>query len=149
MSTPLPFVAETGVTADLTAALLPPSTLISVLPYLPQHTEPAINLLTLPSFLKVLHTPHYSTQALLSRTLNRLMPQDGEEKERNISAIELAGMEDLAIGMASEMLESVEMSRKEHGLIGGMAGIVRDDQAEGGTRWYRDLISAWHIQLVS
>lgn len=97
----------------------------------------------------MLHTPHYSTQALLSRTLARLAPEQEEGRERSISAIELASLENLAIGMASEMLESVEMSRKEHESIGGMAGIVRDDQAGGGTRWYRDLISEWDIDLVA
>jgi ESCRT-II complex subunit VPS36 len=120
---------------------------------LPRFTNPQINLLTLPSSLKVLHTPHYSTQALLSRLLNRLNPTSSsdmdeeiqEEKEKSISVIELASIENLAIGMTSELLESVEMTRKEFGVIGGVSGIVRDDQAGGGVRWYRDLISEWHI----
>lgn len=130
-------------------ALLPPATLISILPHLPRFTDPSINLLILPSGLKVLHTPHYSTQALLSRILNRLNPStETEEKETSVSTIELASIENLAIGMAQELLESVEMARKQHGFIGGSAGIVRDDQANGGTRWYRDLISEWHIEPV-
>ena len=120
---------------------------------LPRFTNPQINLLTLPSSLKVLHTPHYSTQALLSRLLNRLNPTSSsemrletpEEKEKSISVIELASIENLAIGMTSELLESVEMTRKEFGVIGGVSGIVRDEQAGGGVRWYRDLISEWHI----
>lgn len=121
---------------------------------LPRFTNPQINLLTLPSSLKVLHTPHYSTQALLSRLLNRLNPTSSsemgletpEEKEKSISVIELASIENLAIGMTSEVLESVEMTRKEFGVIGGVSGIVRDEQAGGGVRWYRDLISEWHIE---
>jgi hypothetical protein len=68
-----------------------------------------------------------------------------KEKEKSISVIELASIENLAIGMTSELLESVEMTRKEFGVIGGVSGIVRDDQAGGGVRWYRDLISEWHI----
>jgi ESCRT-II complex subunit VPS36 len=120
---------------------------------LPRFTNPQINLLTLPSSLKVLHTPHYSTQALLSRLLNRLNPTSSsetdvdtqEEKEKSISVIELASIENLAIGMTSELLESVETTRKEFGVIGGVSGIVRDDQAGGGVRWYRDIISEWHI----
>jgi hypothetical protein len=68
-----------------------------------------------------------------------------EEKEKSISVIELASIEDLAIGMTSELLESVEMTRKEFGVIGGVSGVVRDDQAGGGVRWYRDIISEWHI----
>lgn len=144
-------------------ALLPPSTLISILPHLPRFTDPPINLLTLPSSLKVLHTPHYSTQALLLRTLNRLMPTstsineteecerstreaEVQDKERSISAIELASIESLAIGMAKEMLESAEMTQGEQ--TRGVSGIVRDDQAVGGTRWYRDLISDCQIPLV-
>lgn len=121
---------------------------------LPRFTNPQINLLTLPSSLKVLHTPHYSTQALLSRLLNRLNPSesldnpddDNPGREKSVSVIELASIENLAIGMTSELLESVEMSRKEFGIIGGVGGVVRDEQAGGGVRWYRDLISEWHIE---
>jgi len=129
-------------------ALLPPETLISILNDLPRHTNPPINLLTLPSALKVLHTPHYSTQALLSRLLTRLQPSPSEkEYEESISVIELASAENLAIGITKEMLESVEMSRKEFGWQ-GVGGVVRDDQASGGVRWYRDIISEWTIDLV-
>ena len=146
-----PFYSFYGQTDRI--ALLPPNTLISILGDLPRFTNPQINLLTLPSSLKVLHTPHYSTQALLSRLLNRLNPSSSsdmdvetqEEKEKSISVIDLASIENLAIGMTSELLESVEMTRKEFGVIGGVSGIVRDDQAGGGVRWYRDLISEWHI----
>lgn len=126
---------------------------------LPRFTNPQINLLTLPSSLKVLHTPRYSTQAFLSRLLNHLNPassttesqviteiESPEEREKSVSVIELASIEELAIGMTKELLESVEMSRKEYGIIGGVGGVVRDDQAGGGTRWYRDLISEWHIE---
>jgi ESCRT-II complex subunit VPS36 len=128
-------------------ALLPPETLISILNDLPSHTNPQINVLTLPSALKVLHTPHYSTQALLSRLLTRLQP-DEKEYEESISVIELASAESLAIGITKEMLESVEMTRKEYGVIGGVGGVVRDDQASGGVRWYRDLISEWTIDRI-
>jgi ESCRT-II complex subunit VPS36 len=96
-----------------------------------------------------LHTPHFSTQALLSRILSRLNPGEeysSREKEESVSAIELASIENIAIGMAKELLESVEMTRKEYGAIGAVGGIVRDDQAEGGARWYRDIISDWHIE---
>lgn len=128
--------------------------MISILGDLPRFTNPQINFLTLPSSLKVLHTPHYSTQALLSRLLNRLNSTSSselgletqEEKEKSISVIELASIENLAIGMTSELLESVEMTRKEFGVIGDVSGIVRDEQAGGGVRWYRDLISEWHIE---
>jgi hypothetical protein len=83
--------------------------------------------------------------------------EDGQE--RSISAIELASIENLAIGMAKEMLESAEMvahteytgytGQSGQDLMGGMTGLVRDDQAVGGTRWYRDLISDCHIQLIT
>jgi ESCRT-II complex subunit VPS36 len=108
--------------------------------------------LTLPSGLKVLHTPNFSTQALLSRILARLDPNSisktETEKEASISVIELARVEGLAIGMTKELLESVEMTRKEYGGIESMGGVVRDDQAAGGTRWYRDIISDWHLERV-
>jgi len=65
--------------------------------------------------------------------------------EKSLSVIEVASIENLAIGMTQELLESIEMTRKEYGVIGGVGGIVRDEQAGGGVRWYRDLISEWNI----
>jgi len=65
--------------------------------------------------------------------------------EKSMSVIEVASIENLAIGITQELLESIEMTRKEYGVIGGAEGIVRDEQAGGGVRWYRDLISEWHI----
>jgi hypothetical protein len=60
----------------------------------------------------------------------------------------VASIENVAIGLAQELMESVEMSRKEYAGIGAIGGIVRDDQAQGGARWYRDIMSDWHIERV-
>ncbi|WVQ99330.1 hypothetical protein IAU59_006462 [Kwoniella sp. CBS 9459] len=121
-------------------ALLPPSTLISILPYIPANTSPSIQSLILPSSLQVLHTPTYSTPAILSRTLDRLAPTPisnagtAEGMEQSFSVLEFASLESLPIGLAKEFIELME---KE-------GGLVRDEQApagEGGLRWYRDIIS--------
>ncbi|WVF71527.1 hypothetical protein IAT40_006335 [Kwoniella sp. CBS 6097] len=125
-------------------ALLPPSTLVSVLPYIPANTAPSIQSLVLPSSLQVLHTPTYSTPAILSRTLDRLAPSSslGEEvetaEEQSFSILEFASFESLPIGLAKEFIELIEKD----------GGLVKDDQApagEGGVRWYRDIIVSWPV----
>ncbi|WVQ72554.1 hypothetical protein IAR50_002111 [Cryptococcus sp. DSM 104548] len=119
-------------------ALLPPQTLVDVLPHLPSQTTPSIQSLSLPSTLQVLHTPAYSTSSILSRTLGRLQPapQDADPagfKEKSFSLIEFASQESLPIGLAGEFVELMESE----------GGLVRDEQAgqaDGGVRWYRDII---------
>ncbi|OCF60551.1 ESCRT-II complex subunit VPS36 [Kwoniella mangroviensis CBS 10435] len=124
-------------------SLLPPSTLISILPFLPQHTSPSISSLVLPSSLQVLHTPTYSSPAILSRTLDRLNPSTFDEggTEKSFTLLEFASIESLPIGLSREFIEILE---KQHS-----GGLVRDDQgsmSEGGVRWYRDIISGWPVQ---
>ncbi|WVQ82293.1 hypothetical protein IAT38_004421 [Cryptococcus sp. DSM 104549] len=125
-------------------ALLPPSTLIDTLPYLPEHTTPPIYSLTLPSSLVVLHTPAHSTSTILSRTLDRLAPGFTEStagetpEEKSFSALEFAALESLPIGLATEFI----------GLMEAQGGLVRDEQAgqaKGGVRWYRDIIAGWGV----
>ncbi|WWC61839.1 uncharacterized protein I303_104424 [Kwoniella dejecticola CBS 10117] len=130
-------------------SLLPPSTLISILPIISVHTSPAINALTLPSSLQVLHTPHYSTLAILSRTLDRLDPLNGDEAEpqteRGISSLEFSDYESLPIGLAKEFIELLEKPGEQG------TGLVRDDQSslgEGGVRWYRDIITGWPVNSM-
>ncbi|KAG8691449.1 hypothetical protein FRC11_003724 [Ceratobasidium sp. 423] len=48
-------------------ALLPPSTLLSVVPLLPTYTTPPIHMRTLRSGLRVLHTPDYTRDAFARR----------------------------------------------------------------------------------
>ncbi|OCF36674.1 ESCRT-II complex subunit VPS36 [Kwoniella heveanensis BCC8398] len=131
-------------------ALLSPSTLISILPYIPANTSPSIQSSILPSSLQVLHTPTYSTPAILSRTLDRLNPGRNQSTEveqdvaaaaaaeQSFSLLEFASFESLPIGLAKEFIELME---KE-------GGLVKDEQApagEGGVRWYRDIISYWPV----
>ncbi|RSH87438.1 hypothetical protein EHS25_003348 [Saitozyma podzolica] len=150
-------------------ALLSPSTLIAILPFLSAHTTPPIRALTLPSSLMVLYSPIYSPQAILFRLLAILTPSIPAESsdpgeapsdnsnahvEPSLSLIEIAAHEGLAVGLAKELIEEVERISggpspvTRHGVI---EGIVRDEQAEegsGGVRWYRDLISAWPISAM-
>ncbi|KAI9639511.1 EAP30/Vps36 family-domain-containing protein [Dioszegia hungarica] len=140
-------------------ALLSPATLISILPFIPDQTSPPIRLRTLPSALKVLYSPTYSPPNMLARLLDLLSPgQDSgasisEEApaspamEKSLSLIEIAAYEGLAIGLAKELMEEIE--KLENGDMGGVGGIVRDDQAEqgaGGVRWYRDIMTGWTLE---
>ncbi|WWD17362.1 hypothetical protein CI109_101803 [Kwoniella shandongensis] len=140
-------------------ALLAPSVLIEILPFLPSHTSPSIQSLTLPSSLRVLHTPTYSTPVILYRTIDRLSPSPsslnfdiGSDEEKSFSIFEFASIESLPIGLAQEFLEMMEKYTADNdgGSAGSGRGLVRDDQAsqaEGGTRWYRDVISSWPLSI--
>lgn len=141
-------------------ALLSPATLISILPFIPDQTSPPIRLRTLPSALKVLYSPTYSPPNMLARLLDLLSPDqdragnavsNGEATssaaEKSLSLIEIAAYEGLAIGLAKELMEEIE--KLEGGSVGGVGGIVRDDQAEqgaGGVRWYRDIMTGWSLE---
>ncbi|ORY34057.1 EAP30/Vps36 family-domain-containing protein [Naematelia encephala] len=130
-------------------SLLPPSTLISILPFLPQHTSPQIRPLTLPSSLMVLYSPYYAPLNLLSRILALLTPSPTSIQEPSLSVIDISAHEGLPIGLAKEFIEQLETTRV-HVLPGSQeaSGLVRDDQAaqaDGGVRWYRDIISGWPV----
>ncbi|KAG8688709.1 hypothetical protein FRC09_012767, partial [Ceratobasidium sp. 395] len=59
-------------------ALLPPSTLLTIVPLLPSHTIPPIHMRTLRSGLRVLHTPDYTREAFakrLDQSLRACFPQ--------------------------------------------------------------------------
>lgn len=144
-------------------ALLSPATLAAILPLLPDHTSPPIRSLTLGSSLMVLYSPTYSPQNILDRLLRLLAPdaapkqqeagQTSVTEEKSLNVIEIAGHEGLSIGLATELMAEVEKlgsaaNRSRH----GVAGLVRDEQAEqgsGGVRWYRDLISTWPVESIS
>jgi ESCRT-II complex subunit VPS36 len=151
--------------AWVSIALLPPSTLIAILPYIPSATSPPIHLLSLPSSLKVLHTPSFAPPAMLARLLSRLGParistngqygtsddqlaakdKDLPGVEESLSLIEISSYESIPIGLAKELMESIERLSPPEGLR-EVFGLVRDDQAQGGsTRWYRDIISPWEL----
>ncbi|KAK4684902.1 ESCRT-II complex subunit VPS36, partial [Tremellales sp. Uapishka_1] len=121
-------------------ALLPPSTLMSILPYLPRHTSPQINSLTLPSSLQVLYTPTYSPLGILSKLLAILDPELDSTNpnlatEKNLNIIEIASHVNLPIGLSKDLIEVIEAD----------GGLLRDDQSLDGRRWYRDLLTPTEI----
>jgi ESCRT-II complex subunit VPS36 len=65
--------------------------------------------------------------------------------EESLSLIEISSYESIPIGLAKELMESIERLSPPEGLR-EVFGLVRDDQAQGGsTRWYRDIISPWEL----
>jgi hypothetical protein len=60
--------------------------------------------------------------------------------------MQFSAYENLPIGLAKEMMESIERVERVSGLEGEIAGLVRDEGGEGGTRWFRDLISVWRVE---
>ena len=83
-------------------------------------------------------SPHQAARKLSADSLSNHEPR--------LSLIEIASHENLAIGLAKELMELVEMLSPDDWVHG--MGVVRDDQADqasGGTRWYRDIISQWHL----
>lgn len=129
-------------------ALLPPSTLVELLPLLPRHTAPTVRGLTLPSGLQVLYTPVYAPTTLLARLVARMSPEGNENDEgaeKSLSILDIAALEGLPIGLATELVDLVSTYKPPVGSV----GIVRDDQAsasDGGVRWYRDIISFWPLE---
>ncbi|KAL1408761.1 Vacuolar protein-sorting-associated protein 36 [Vanrija albida] len=127
-------------------ALLPPITLMNVIFFLPGHTSPSIRSLTLPSGLMVLHTPMYAPPVLLARLVERMSPRDDDGAEVGMSIIDIAAVEGLPIGLATELVEMIGTRAPASGI-----GIVCDDQTgpgEGGRKWYRDIISGWPLEGV-
>ena len=142
---------------------------MAILPRLSTHTKPPINLLVLPSSLNVLHTPPYAPPSVLARIVSRLTPetapydhyttdttntvdtsgtkhQTGPMTEKSVSLLEVAAMENLPVGLAKELMESIEQIVPPEG-IREPIGLVRDDQAvgDGGVRWYRDIMTGWEL----
>ncbi|KAJ7687135.1 EAP30/Vps36 family-domain-containing protein [Mycena rosella] len=93
-------------------ALLPPSTLLQVVPHLPQYTDPTIVTRTFPSGLRVLHTPPYAPAAFAARLAQLLA-----EQPKTIT--EIASKEKVAVGLAAELVGELE----------GEGGVCRDDEA--------------------
>ncbi|GAA5903000.1 hypothetical protein JCM5296_004513 [Sporobolomyces johnsonii] len=144
-------------------ALVSPKDLRSAAPYLPLFTAPALSLLTFPSGLTILHTPHFSLPAFTSRLLSHLdlrqalvaslsdgeAGDEGERREREgMTLLEIAKVEGVSVGLGKEMVELVEL-----GMAGAGEGgqIVRDEQGGEGVRWFRNFIVGyeWDGQAFS
>ncbi|KAJ7500784.1 EAP30/Vps36 family-domain-containing protein [Mycena galericulata] len=93
--------------------LIPPATLLQVVPHLPACTHPAIRMRTFASGLSVLHTPPYTHAAFAAR-LSGLLVLAGPK-----TVTEVAREERVAVGLAAEMLGAVEAD----------GDICRDDEA--------------------
>ncbi|KAF8624313.1 hypothetical protein AX15_005943 [Amanita polypyramis BW_CC] len=84
-------------------ALIPPSTFLQVVPFLPLYITPTIHMRTLNSGLTVLHTPPYTSAAFASR-LSSFLSLVGPQTTTDI-ALE----EGLSVSLIKEMVESVEV----------------------------------------
>jgi ESCRT-II complex subunit VPS36 len=94
-------------------ALLPPGTLLAVLPLIPGATNPPVHARTFDSGLRVLHTPDLAPGAFATRAA-AAAPR---------TAVETARAERLAVGLAAEMLAEAEQAGE----------LVRDDPRTAGT----------------
>ncbi|SCZ94194.1 BZ3500_MvSof-1268-A1-R1_Chr12-2g03746 [Microbotryum saponariae] len=133
-------------------ALISPKDFRLATPYLPMHTSPMLQLLTLPSGLTILHTSRYSLPVFSQRIwdlldleqaifLSSRQSPDEPLRMQGLSTIEIAqsddeshggGGEGIGIGLVKELLEMVE-TRGE---------ICRDQGGAGGgeseVRWFRN-----------
>ncbi|KAJ7761081.1 EAP30/Vps36 family-domain-containing protein [Mycena metata] len=94
-------------------ALIPPATLLQVVPHLATCTTPTIRLRTFASGLSVLHTPPYTPAAFAAR-LSGLLVLAGPK-----TTTEVAREEGVAVGLAAEMISAVEADGE----------VCRDDEA--------------------
>ncbi|KAJ7159161.1 EAP30/Vps36 family-domain-containing protein [Mycena crocata] len=94
-------------------ALIPPATLLQVVPHLPTCTNPTIRMRTFASGLRVLHTPPYTHAAFAAR-LSGLLVLAGPK-----TTTEVAQEERVTVGLAEEMIAAVEAD----------GDICRDDEA--------------------
>ncbi|KAG9101067.1 hypothetical protein FRC06_003410 [Ceratobasidium sp. 370] len=107
-------------------ALLPPSTLLTVVPLLPNYTTPPICMRTLRSGLRVLHTPDYTREAFakrLDQSLRACFPLGRTTFQ--ITAEEGAGV---SLAMVQEMVECAEED-----------GSIARDEVGGEVRWLPNL----------
>lgn len=120
--------------------MLPPTTLLQVVPHLPAHTTPPIAARTLPSGLRVLHTPPFAPAAFAAR-LAGLLALAGPK-----TTTEVAAEERVPVGLAAELVGEVEADGE----------VCRDDGAcmiRGGdveVRWWGNVFHgcAWDGQRV-
>ncbi|KAF8178972.1 EAP30/Vps36 family-domain-containing protein [Mycena galopus ATCC 62051] len=112
-------------------ALLPPATLLQVIPHLGACTTPTISMRQFPSGLSVLHTPPYSYVAFAAR-LSGLLALSGSK-----TTTEVAREEHVAVGLAAEMISAGEAD----------GDICRDDETcmiKGGGAEVRFWVNVFH-----
>lgn len=100
---------------------------MQVLPRVSAHTDPTIKMRTFKSGLKVLHTPWY-THRQFSERLLVLLEAAGPK-----TLLEVAEQESVSIGLAGEMIASVEDDGR----------IVRDDAGRGDLRWWTNELKSY------
>ena len=115
--------------------MVSPKSLKLSVPYLRQYTSPPLTPLTFPSGLTILHTPHYDPTNFSQRLLSYLDDDEEEGEGTGLGVVEIARKEGISLGLGKELVELVEMGE------GGR--VVRDNQAGGGTRWFRDYLTGW------
>ncbi|KAI6125899.1 EAP30/Vps36 family-domain-containing protein [Pisolithus croceorrhizus] len=84
-------------------ALIPPSTFLQTLQFLPDCTSPPIYSRTFKSGLRVLHTPPYTHASFAARLLGHLMLSEV------LTTSQVAQEENITITLAAEMIEAVEV----------------------------------------
>ncbi|KAJ6600389.1 vacuolar protein sorting-associated protein 36 [Mycena vulgaris] len=94
-------------------ALLPPTTLLQVVPHLAPCTEPAIQMRAFGSGLRVLHTPPYAHAAFAARLVGSLALAGPK------TTTEVAREERITVALAAEMIDAVEVD----------GDVCRDDEA--------------------
>lgn len=119
-------------------ALIPPSTFLTVLPHLPSHTSPPIQMRTLAgSGLSVLHTPPFTRAAFAARLVG-LLALVGPK-----TVVEIAQEEAIPIGLAQEMVVEVEdegeICRDEGGAGISAAGLSQN----GEVRWWVNIFRGY------
>lgn len=83
-------------------ALIPPSTFLQTLPFLPEYTSPPIRTRTFTSGLCVLHTPPYTHASFTARLSGYLVMSEV------LTTSQIGQEENITISLASEMVEAVE-----------------------------------------
>ncbi|KAF8645600.1 hypothetical protein AX16_007682 [Volvariella volvacea WC 439] len=117
-------------------ALIPPSTLLQVLPHLPHCTSPSISHRAFSSGLSVLHTPSYS-HAQFSTRLCSILAMSGPK-----TTMEIAMEEGITIGLTWEMVWAVEndgdicRDDNDAAIVGGASGSGAGNAGGGEVRWW-------------
>ncbi|OAX38083.1 hypothetical protein K503DRAFT_741756 [Rhizopogon vinicolor AM-OR11-026] len=83
-------------------ALIPPSTLLQVLPHLPAYTSPPIRSRVFKSGLSVLHMPPYTHASFTARMVGYLVMCG------TLTTSQIAQEEGITIGLADEMIAAIE-----------------------------------------